>query len=53
MSKTVSVSEIAKSLKMSPKVARRKLRDNWPRRPKGGWVFPTSQRSAVVKLLKS
>jgi hypothetical protein len=52
-SKTVSVNEIAKSLKMSAKVARRKLRDNYPSKPKAGWVFQPSQRAAVVRLLKS
>ena len=52
-SKTLTVGDIAKSLKMSAKVARRKLRDNYPSKPKAGWVFQPSQRAAVVKVLKS
>ncbi len=50
-SKSVKLSDIAKSLKMSPKVARRKMRDNWPHRPKK-WVFKPTQRKAIVAVLK-
>ena len=50
---TIKLTTIAKQLKMSPKVARRKMRDNWPRRPKGGWVFKAEQRKAVVAALKA
>ena len=51
---TITLVQIAKSLKMSPKVARRKLRDNWTgRRPKDGWVFKPAQRKSVVAILKA
>lgn len=45
--------DIAKSIKMSPKMARRKLRDAKWHRPTAGWVFTPAKRAAVVKLLKA
>jgi hypothetical protein len=50
---TIKLTTIAKQLKMSPKVARRKMRDNWPRRPKKGWEFDAKQRGKVIAALKA
>ena len=55
---TVTVAQIADKLEMSPKVARRKLRDAWDTLPKAmreyveknGWVFtrPFAQRATSI-----
>jgi hypothetical protein len=50
---TIKLTTIAKQLKMSPKIARRKMRNNWPRRPKGGWEFDAKQRAKIVAVLKA
>lgn len=47
-----TIVQIAKQLKLSPKVARRKLRTAKVRRPSAGWVFNTpAQVKAVKKAL--
>src|SRR5215475_5331251 len=51
---TVSVADIARGLKMSPKVARRKMRLHWKGHRKGtDWAIPVAKRGEVVKLLKA
>lgn len=50
--KTVTLSDIAKSMKMDPKTARRRLRNSQMKKPKSGWIFAIKQRPAIVKLLK-
>jgi hypothetical protein len=50
--KTVTLAEIAKTLKINAKVARRRLRSAEVRRPKDGWVFPSSKRGEIVKIVK-
>jgi hypothetical protein len=55
MSKTITVAEIAKSLKMEPKAARSRLRrhkDDMPKPvKKGAWEFPATAKTKIVKLL--
>ena len=46
-----SITQIAKSLRMSPKVARRKLRDAGFKKSKQGWTFRSTKR--VVAALKA
>lgn len=50
---TVTLSSIAKSLKMTPKNARRKMRTAGEKRPKTGWVFSAARARSVKKLLQS
>lgn len=54
-SKTVSLVEIAQSIDMSPKNARRIMRkyESQFEKSKEGWKFPASQRANVVKFLQS
>lgn len=49
---TLTLSDIAKSVKIDAKTARRKMRASGARKPKAGWVFPTSRRGEVVKIIK-
>lgn len=56
--KTMTVSEVAAELKMSPKVARRRLRGSEASvcvamRKAGSWVFPVSKKKTVVAELKA
>jgi IS30 family transposase len=49
----ISLADIARSLKMTPKTARRKMRRGWQgRRPRGGWTFDASKRKEIVAVLK-
>lgn len=53
----VSLADIARSLKMSPKAARRKARTSQPicdyAIDQKGWKFPKAQRAKVASLLKA
>lgn len=46
-----TVASIAKSLKLSPKVARGKLRRAGMKPTKDGWQFPKSREAAIRKAL--
>jgi hypothetical protein len=49
----VTASEIARSIKMNPRAARRKLRAGWKGHRHGtDWKFPIARRSEVAKFLK-
>jgi len=50
--KFVTLSEIAKSVKVAPKVARRRMRASKFRKPARGWVFPSDKRAAIAKIIK-
>jgi hypothetical protein len=52
MSATITVSQIAKSLRVPAKVARRRLRTAEVRRPKDGWVFPVAKKAQIVKIVR-
>lgn len=54
MSKTITLVEIARKLKLNPKQARRKLRNmKTGHRLGNSWVFPVARRAAVVKMLQA
>ena len=48
---TVTLSEIARSMKIDPKTARRKARAAM-KKPKAGWVFSSAMKGKIVKILK-
>ena len=56
---TVTVAQLAEKLDMSPKVARRKLRDAWDSLPKSlrdyvetnGWIFAKAHIKRVTDVL--
>jgi len=53
---TVTLSQIAKSLKVNPKIARRRLR-NLPKLPKlvgdgSRWVFSAKERPVIAAAIK-
>lgn len=50
-STVTTVASLAKSLKMSPKVARGKLRRAGWKPTKDGWSFPTARAAEARKVL--
>lgn len=50
--KIVTLAQLAKSVKVPARVARRRLRAANARKSKEGWVFPTSRRGEIVKIIK-
>lgn len=54
MTKTVTLTQIARDLKMSPKMARRIARNN-PKafgKSKAPWVFPVTARKKIASALQ-
>ena len=49
---TITVAEIAKSLKTDPKVARARLRSAKVKKPKEGWTFPAARKAEISKVIK-
>lgn len=52
MADKITLSAIAKSLKVSAKVARRRVRTAQVRKPKDGWVFPAAKRAEISKIVR-
>jgi hypothetical protein len=48
----ISLADIARSLNMSPKTARRKMRAYWHGQRQGGWTFDASKRKEIVAVLE-
>jgi hypothetical protein len=50
--KTFTLTEVAKKLKIDPKIARRRIRDAGLHKREEGWIFPAAKRTHVVKIVK-
>jgi hypothetical protein len=48
----ITLSEIAKALKVDAKIARRRMRNSGTKKPAAGWVFPIGRKAEIAKIVK-